>query len=136
MDGYVSQDWHCRIFPVRHNAECLPSLGKQYDKVCTGLQPVPSDTLDGGNAAVYDQQHGKCLLCGNDIGHFHHIVPRSQDLPAKRFMHQGDSCVLSSGCGGLSLILYRCLFIVTFYIYGCLKGRPFFNKANNFIFKY
>ena len=50
MDGYVSQDWHCRIFPVRHNAECPPSLGKQYDKVCTGLQPVLSDTLDGGTA--------------------------------------------------------------------------------------
>ena len=37
-DGYVSHDWHCRIFPVRYNAERPPSLGKQYDKACTGLR--------------------------------------------------------------------------------------------------
>ena len=29
-------------------------------------------------AAVTAQQHGKCLMCKNDIGHFHHIVPRSK----------------------------------------------------------
>lgn len=29
-------------------------------------------------AAVTEQQHGKCLMCKNDIEHFHHIVPRSK----------------------------------------------------------
>ena len=29
-------------------------------------------------AAIREQQHGKCLMCKNEIAHFHHIVPRSK----------------------------------------------------------
>ena len=29
-------------------------------------------------AAIMEQQHGKCLMCKNEIAHFHHIVPRSK----------------------------------------------------------
>lgn len=28
--------------------------------------------------AVYEMQNGQCLLCGNPIEHYHHIVPRSK----------------------------------------------------------
>lgn len=42
------------------------------------FQNGPLKGYEDVNAAVYDQQHGRCLLCGNDIEHFHHIVPRSQ----------------------------------------------------------
>ena len=42
------------------------------------FQNGPLKGYEDVNAAVSDQQHGKCILCGNDIEHFHHIVPRSQ----------------------------------------------------------
>ena len=42
------------------------------------FQNGPLKGYENVNAAVSDQQNGKCLLCGNDIDHFHHIVPRSQ----------------------------------------------------------
>lgn len=42
------------------------------------FQNGPLKGYEDVNAAVSDQQHGKCLLCGNDIDHFHHIVPQSQ----------------------------------------------------------
>lgn len=31
------------------------------------------------NDAVFDMQDGKCLLCGQPIEHYHHIVPRSKN---------------------------------------------------------
>lgn len=42
------------------------------------FQNGPLKGYDDVNAAIYDQQHGKCLICNNDIEHYHHIVPRSQ----------------------------------------------------------
>ena len=30
------------------------------------------------NDAVYEAQEGKCLLCDNDIDHYHHVVPKSK----------------------------------------------------------
>lgn len=42
------------------------------------FQNGPLKGYDDVNAAVYDQQHGKCLMCENSIEHYHHIVPRSQ----------------------------------------------------------
>jgi len=30
------------------------------------------------NDAVYEVQKGKCLLCGNDIDHYHHVAPKSK----------------------------------------------------------
>ena len=32
----------------------------------------------GVKAAVYEMQDGRCLLCRNDIEHYHHVVPRSK----------------------------------------------------------
>lgn len=34
--------------------------------------------FDDVKAAISEQQHGKCLMCKNDIEHFHHIIPRSK----------------------------------------------------------
>lgn len=31
------------------------------------------------NDAIFDQQDGQCLLCGQPIEHYHHIVPRSKN---------------------------------------------------------
>ena len=42
------------------------------------FQNGPLKGYDDVNAAVYDQQHGKCLMCNNNIEPYHHIVPRSQ----------------------------------------------------------
>ena len=42
------------------------------------FQNGPLKGYDDVSAAVYDQQHWKCLMCNNDIEHYHHIVPRSQ----------------------------------------------------------
>lgn len=42
------------------------------------FQNGPLKGYEDVNAAVSDQQHGKCLMCGKSIEHFHHIVPRSQ----------------------------------------------------------
>lgn len=42
------------------------------------FQNGPLKGYDDVNAAVSDQQHGKCLMCENSIEHYHHIVPRSQ----------------------------------------------------------
>ena len=34
--------------------------------------------FDNRDAAVYDLQDGKCLLCRKEIEHYHHIVPKSR----------------------------------------------------------
>jgi 5-methylcytosine-specific restriction endonuclease McrA len=40
------------------------------------FQNGPLKGYDDLFAAVSDIQHGKCLLCGNDIEHYHHIIPK------------------------------------------------------------
>lgn len=42
------------------------------------FQDGPLKGFDDRNAAVYDLQGGKCLLCGGKIEHYHHIVPKSR----------------------------------------------------------
>ena len=42
------------------------------------FQNGPLKGFDDVKAAVREQQHEKCLMCKNDIEHFHHIVPRSK----------------------------------------------------------
>ena len=42
------------------------------------FQNGPLKGFDDIKAAIREQQHGKCLMCKNDIEHFHHIVPRSK----------------------------------------------------------
>ena len=42
------------------------------------FQNGPLKGFDDVKAAIREQQHGKCLMCKNDIEHFHHIVPRSK----------------------------------------------------------
>lgn len=42
------------------------------------FQNGPLKGFDDVKAAIREQQHGKCLMCKNDIEHFHHIVPRSR----------------------------------------------------------
>lgn len=41
------------------------------------FQNGPLKGFDDVNAAVYDQQSGKCLMCKKGIEHYHHIVPKS-----------------------------------------------------------
>ena len=51
-----------------------PGTKKQDIDFCRG----PLYGAGGLEAAVMEQQDGKCLLCGKaPIGHYHHIVPRS-----------------------------------------------------------
>ena len=42
------------------------------------FQNGPLKGFDDVKAAIREQQHGKCLMCKNDIEHFHHIIPRSK----------------------------------------------------------
>ena len=42
------------------------------------FQNGPLKGFDDIKAAIREQQHGKCLMCKNDIEHFHHIIPRSK----------------------------------------------------------
>lgn len=42
------------------------------------FQNGPLKGFDNLHVAVNDLQHGKCLLCGGKIEHYHHIVPRSR----------------------------------------------------------
>ena len=42
------------------------------------FQNGPLKGFNDVKAAIHEQQHGKCLMCKNDIKHFHHIVPRSK----------------------------------------------------------
>ena len=52
-----------------------PEMKKREIDFCHG----PLYGTGGLEAAVKEQQDGKCLLCGKEpIGHYHHIVPRSR----------------------------------------------------------
>ena len=52
-----------------------PEMKKREIDFCRG----PLHGTGGVEAAVKEQQGGKCLLCGKEpIGHYHHIVPRSR----------------------------------------------------------
>ena len=42
------------------------------------FQNGPLKGFNDVKAAIREQQHGKCLMCKNDIEHFHHMVPRSK----------------------------------------------------------
>ena len=42
------------------------------------FQNGPLKGFDDVKAAIREQQHGKCLMCKNDISDFHHIIPRSK----------------------------------------------------------
>lgn len=42
------------------------------------FQNGPLKGFNSLHDAVNDLQHGKCLLCGGKIEHYHHIIPRSQ----------------------------------------------------------
>lgn len=42
------------------------------------FQNGPLKGFDDVKAAIREQQHGKCLMCKNNISDFHHIVPRSK----------------------------------------------------------
>lgn len=42
------------------------------------FQNGPLKGFNDVKAAIREQQQGKCLMCKNDIEHFHHIVPRSK----------------------------------------------------------
>ena len=42
------------------------------------FQNGPLKGFDNRDAAVYDLQDGKCLLCRKEIEHYHHIVPKSR----------------------------------------------------------
>lgn len=42
------------------------------------FQKGPLNGFDDVKAAIREQQHGKCLMCKNNISDFHHIVPRSK----------------------------------------------------------
>ena len=42
------------------------------------FQNGPLKGFNDVKAAIHEQQHGKCLMCKNDIEHFHHMVPRSK----------------------------------------------------------
>ena len=42
------------------------------------FQNGPLKGFDDVKAAIREQQHEKCLMCKNDIEHFHHIIPRSK----------------------------------------------------------
>lgn len=50
------------------------------DPTVTGLdfQNGPLKGFDNVNAAMFDMQHGKCLLCGKPITQYHHIIPKSK----------------------------------------------------------
>ena len=43
------------------------------------FQNGPLKGYDNLKDAVYDLQDGKCLMCGHEIEHYHHIVPRAKD---------------------------------------------------------
>ncbi len=51
------------------------------DPIVAGVdfQKGPLKGYSNVNDAVFDQQDGKCLLCGEPIEHYHHIVPRSKN---------------------------------------------------------
>ena len=42
------------------------------------FQNGPLKGVDDVKSAIREQQHGKCLMCKNNISDFHHIVPRSK----------------------------------------------------------
>lgn len=42
------------------------------------FQNGPLKGFDDVNAAVYEQQDGRCLMCGGKIEHYHHVMPRSK----------------------------------------------------------
>lgn len=42
------------------------------------FQNGPLRGFDDVKAAIREQQNNKCLMCKNDIKHFHHMVPRSR----------------------------------------------------------
>ena len=42
------------------------------------FQNGPLKGFNDVKAAIREQQNGKCLMCKNDIEHFHHMVPRSK----------------------------------------------------------
>lgn len=42
------------------------------------FQNGPLKGFNDVKAAIREQQNGKCLMCKNDIEHFHHIVPKSK----------------------------------------------------------
>lgn len=42
------------------------------------FQKGPLKGYSNVNDAVFDQQDGKCLLCGQPIEHYHHIIPKSK----------------------------------------------------------
>lgn len=42
------------------------------------FQKGPLNGFDDVKAAIREQQHGKCMMCKNNISDFHHIVPRSK----------------------------------------------------------
>ena len=43
------------------------------------FQNGPLNGYDDRDAAVYDLQDGKCLMCKHEITQYHHIVPRSRN---------------------------------------------------------
>ena len=51
---------------------------KNPDASGVDFQNGPLKGFDDIKAAIREQQHGKCLMCKNDIEHFHHIIPRSK----------------------------------------------------------
>ena len=42
------------------------------------FQNGPLKGFDDVNAAVYENQRGKCLMCQKGIEHYHHIIPKSE----------------------------------------------------------
>lgn len=42
------------------------------------FQKGPLKGYSNVNDVVFDQQEGKCLLCGQPIEHYHHIIPKSK----------------------------------------------------------
>ena len=52
---------------------------KNPDASGVDFQNGPLKGFDDVKAAIREQQHRKCLMCKNDIEHFHHIIPRSKD---------------------------------------------------------
>lgn len=52
---------------------------KNPDASGVDFQNGPLKGFDDIKAAIREQQHGKCLMCKNDIEHFHHIIQRSKD---------------------------------------------------------
>ena len=51
---------------------------KNPDASGVDFQNGPLKGFDDIKAAIREQQHGKCLMCKNDIEHFHHIIQRSK----------------------------------------------------------